>query len=192
MSPTHLHLALDIDGVLGDYVAAHVALAPAIVGKTIGACGGDPPTYDMLGDGWYDDHAQWRAVHTRILADVTVLDLADPTAGAAIAELVSAGHRVDLATARHAPGDADYDDDHIAELTEAWARGHGLDFHTLHLGHDKDVHGFDDLLDDSDATAARFIGLGLPITIRDRAYNRHVDGARRVRSVAEFAAPYLR
>ena len=84
------------------------------------------------------------------------------------------------------------DDDHIAELTEAWARGHGLDFHTLHLGRDKDVHGFDDLLDDSDATAARFIGLGLPITIRDRAYNRHVDGARRVRSVAEFAAPYPR
>lgn len=192
MTPRPLHLGLDIDGVLAGYVAAHVAAAPDLVGVTIGADGGDPPTYNMVGEGWYDNTNQWRVVHNIILADPTTFDMTDPTAPESIAALVDAGHRVDLATARHAPTGVDYDDALIAELTERWARSHDLHFHELHLGADKDRHGFDDLLEDSDTTVARFVREGLPITVRDRAYNRHITGARRVHSVAEFAAPYLR
>src|SRR5699024_3159609 len=124
MTTRPLHLGLDIDGVIAGYVAAHVAAAPDRVGVTIGADGGDPPTYDMVGEGWYDSTNQWRVVHNIILADPTTFDMTDPTAPEAIAALVDAGHRVDLATARHAPTGVDYNDDLIAELTERWARSH--------------------------------------------------------------------
>ena len=173
-----LHIGIDVDGVLADYMgaAAHMGRAHGhtIVDTT-------PSTYGLVEPGWFPDAeaaaAVMQAVHRDGLASLALLDA---TAPPAVQELRAAGHRVTVVTARHPEPDG-------RSILTRWLHQHGIDFDELHFETLKSRSGCDVYLDDAPHNIAEIRAAGRHAVVRDTTYNRHVDG-HRVSSLAEFAA----
>lgn len=171
-----LHIGLDVDGVLADYMGAAVEMGRAHGHMMSGA---SPLNYGLVEPGWFPDvaaaAAAMEALHVGGLAD---LALFDPTAPQAVAQLRAAGHRVTVVTARRP-------DPHGHASLTRWLHRHGIEFDDLHFEVVKSRSGCDVYLDDAPHNIVEIRAAGRHGVIRDTTYNRHLDGLR-VGSLAEF------
>lgn len=178
MRTERLHIGIDVDGVLADYMGA-VAHIGRAHGHTI--VGTTPSTYGLVEPGWFPDAASaalaMRVVHLDGLAGLEPLDA---TAPSAVRELRAAGHRIVVVTARHPEPDG-------RAILARWLHQHGISFDGLHFETLKSRSGCDVYLDDAPHNIAEIRAAGRHGVVRDTTYNRHVDG-HRVTSLAEFAA----
>ena len=177
MHTERLHIGIDVDGVLADYMSA-----AAQMGRAHGHAIADttPSTYGLVEPGWFPDAesaaAAMRAVHLDGLASLALLDA---TAPMAVRGLRVAGHRVTVVTARHPEPDG-------RGILSRWLHRHGIGLDELHFETLKSRSGCDVYLDDAPHNIAEIRAAGRHCVVRDTTYNRHVDG-HRVSSLAEFA-----
>lgn len=173
-----LHIGLDVDGVLADYMSAIRA-----VGRAHGHVTADhgPTVYDLVEPGWFPDAATAGAAmdELRHNGGLAGLALLDDTAAEAVADLRRAGHRVSIVTARaeHPMG---------RTVLQRWLDRHRIVTDGVHFAVRKGAIGCDVYLDDAAHNVEELRRAGHHAVVRDTAYNRGVDGPR-VRSVAEFA-----
>ncbi|WP_036372511.1 5' nucleotidase, NT5C type [Mycolicibacterium austroafricanum] len=178
MPTEKLHIGLDVDGVLADYMGAAAQMG-RIHGHQIADAA--PLTYGLVEPGWFPNAATAAAVMRAVHLDgLEKLTLFDSTAPAAVAHLRTAGHRVTIVTAR------DPEPDGRSGLSQ-WLHQHGIGFDELHFEAVKSRSGCDVYLDDAPHNIAEIRAAGRHGVVRDTTYNRHVDGPR-VTSLAEFAA----
>ncbi|KXO92939.1 Uncharacterized protein conserved in bacteria (plasmid) [Tsukamurella tyrosinosolvens] len=194
MTAVPLHVGIDIDGVLADYMGG-VASVGRWLGLPMEGAGAGPTTYDLVEPGWFPD-AQAASEAMRSLADggLGTLSLLDTGAPAAIRAMRAAGHRVDIVTARHPgrrlrrrpqglPHELAF---RGIQDTLGWLDEHGIERDEAHFVRTKSVVGCDIYLDDAPHNIEEIRGAGRAAVVLDSTYNRHVDGPR-VRTVSEFA-----
>ncbi|MEN4465422.1 hypothetical protein ABFV47_14315 [Mycolicibacterium fortuitum] len=179
-----LHIGLDVDGVLADYMAA---IAEVGRGNGHPMSGEGPFTYELIEPGWFPD-AQAAATAMAQLHEggLCALTLFDDTAPAAVRELRNGGHRVTIVTARseHRTGDAGKRAGR-RDLAN-WLARHGIVTDDLLFQRRKSLSGCDVYLDDAPHNIDEIRSAGRIAVVRDTTYNRRVPGPR-VTSLAEFA-----
>lgn len=177
MSPTALHIGLDVDGVLADYMSA-VAQRGREQGHRIS---GEPLlSYGLVQPGWFPDAAAAAAAIESLRHDgLGELALLDVTAADAVAELRSSGHRVTIVTARQPEPDG-------RPVLVQWLRRHRIGYDDLHFEAVKSRVGCDVYLDDAPHNLAELRIAGHHAVVYDTTYNRHIGGLRAA-SLSEFA-----
>ncbi len=178
MNPTALHIGLDVDGVLSDYMSA-VARRGHEQGHQIG---GEPlRSYGFVEPGWFPDAAAAAAAIESLRHDgLAELALLDATAPDAVAELRGAGHRVTIVTARTPEPNG-------RQVLSQWLCRHRIGFDDLRFETAKSRVGCDVYLDDAPHNVAELRIAGHHAVVYDTTYNRHIGGLR-VASLSEFAA----
>lgn len=190
---SELHIGLDVDGVLADYMGGIAA-----VGRSMGLLmdGADrgPTQYGLVEPGWFpDEQAASEAMRTlRDVHGLDTLDLLDADAPAAVRRLRDAGHVVSIVTARAASTrwSKGFVDHSPRERTVEWLARHGFETDAVRFERSKALVGCDVYLDDAPHNIAELRDAGLHAVAYDATYNRHVDGLR-VRTVSEFAEMVL-
>ncbi|MFV8051557.1 MULTISPECIES: 5' nucleotidase, NT5C type [Mycobacteriaceae] len=184
-----LHIGLDVDGVLADYMAA---IAEVGRGNGHAMSGEGPLTYGLIEPGWFPD-ALTAATAMAQLHESGLGDLAlfDDTAPAAVRELRNGGHKVSIVTARqeHRVGESGHRAGHRDLVS--WLARHGIETDDLLFQQRKSLSGCDVYLDDAPHNIDEIRSAGGIAVVRDTTYNRQVPGPR-VISMAEFADRVLR
>lgn len=108
-----------------------------------------------------------------------------PDAVAAINGLIWHGHNIHVVTARAGK--------HIQQITPAWFADHGIGYKSMTFVQKKltaqEILGvrFDYAIDDGPHNYVDLDQWGIDVFLMDQPHNRHMDGARRVNSLTEFA-----
>lgn len=176
-----LHIGLDIDGVLADYMGA-IAEVGRAQGHPIVGPGHGPTQYGLVEPGWFPDKESAHAAMTDLRDKLDTLDLLDQSAPGSVRRLRAAGHRVDIVTARH-PG--------ARSSTAQWLDRHGFEYEQLRFETAKHVVGCDIYIDDAAHNVIELRDAGHVAVVYDAPYNRHVDGLR-VTTMEEFVDLVLR
>lgn len=190
---TGLHIGLDVDGVLADYMGG-IADVGRSLGLPMDGADRGPTQYGLVEPGWFPDEELARAAmfHLRDEVGLDTLDLLDADAPAAVRRLRDAGHVVSIVTARAASTrrSKGFVDHSPRERTLEWLARHGFETDAVCFERSKAVVGCDVYLDDAPHNIAELRDAGLHAVAYDATYNRHVDGFR-VSTVSEFAEMVL-
>lgn len=74
-----------------------------------------------------------------------------------------------------------------AQATIAWLQQHGLGYDSITFSPDKTVAHLDVMVDDKPENYAALVAAGVDAYLLTRAWNRHVEGAKRVLDLYHFA-----
>ncbi|BBX82233.1 5' nucleotidase, NT5C type [Mycolicibacterium aubagnense] len=170
-----LHVGLDIDGVLADYMSA-IADVGRAHGHSMTGAGHGPTQYGLVEPGWFPDEKSAHAAMAELRNKLGKLDLLDHGAPEAVRRLRAAGHRVDIVTARHS---------RARRCTAQWLDRHGFEYEQLRFETAKHVVGCDIYIDDAAHNVMELREAGHVAVIYDAPYNRHVGGLR-VTTMEEF------
>lgn len=189
MADSALHIGIDIDGVLADYMAGVAAVGQSM-GLTMDGSASGPTKYGLVEPGWFpdDESASKAMTQLRDSGGLRRLALLDAGAAAAIRRLRIAGHRVSIVTARHSGGRyiQSRDEQRIARETIDWLTEHEILPDDLRFERRKSVVGCQIYIDDAPQIIEELRQNGRRAVVYDQPYNRHLPGER-VSNLTEFA-----
>lgn len=184
-----LHIGIDVDGVLADYMAGVAAIGQSM-GLAMRGSGSGPTQYGLVEPGWFPDAetASKAMAHLRDGGGLRELALLDPGAPAAVRRLRIAGHRVSIVTARHPGGRyvQSHDQRRIARETIDWLASHGILPDDVRFERRKSLVDCDIYIDDAPHIIEELRVDGRRAVVYDQPYNRHLSGER-VSNLEAFA-----
>lgn len=188
MTNEALHIGIDVDGVLADYMAGVAAIGQSMGLAMTGSASG-PTQYGLVEPGWFPDgeSASKAMTQLRDSGGLRGLALLDAGAPAAIRRLRIAGHRVSIVTARHS---SRYSQAHgerrIARETIDWLAEHGILPDDVRFERRKSRADCHIYIDDAPHIIEQLRVDGRRAVVYDQPYNRNLTGER-VASLDEFA-----
>lgn len=184
-----LHIGIDVDGVLADYMAGVAAIGQDM-GLTMSGSGSGPTQYGLVEPGWFPDAetASKAMAHLRDCGGLRKLAILDAGAPAAIRRLRIAGHRVSIVTARHPGGRyvQSHDQRRIARETIDWLAEYGILPDDVRFERRKSIVNCHIYIDDAPHIIEELRVNGRRAVVYDQPYNRHLAGER-VSNLDEFA-----
>lgn len=173
-------LAVDLDGVCGDYVAAF----RAVVACELGVSQRDlptPTTWEFAEAGWgIDSTEQFLRLHHRAVVDPAweIFRQMEPMPGVAAAlwDLSDRGVHIHVATARMMPGRRTHAK--VAGDTQEWLDRHNIPYRSISFVSNKSWVVADLYVDDSPGQIAGLRRAGRRAVVFDQPYNRTLPGLR--------------
>lgn len=189
MTSRTLHVGIDVDGVLADYMGGVAAVGQSM-GLAMSGSSSGPTQYGLVEPGWFPDaeSASKAMTHLRDSGGLRELALLDTGASAAIRCLRIAGHRVSIVTARHSGGrySRSHGERRIARETIDWLAEHNILPDDVRFERRKSLVDCQIYIDDAPHIIEELRSDGRRAVVYDQPYNRHLSGDR-VSSMEEFA-----
>lgn len=189
MTSRALHVGIDVDGVLADYMGGVAAVGQSM-GLSMGGSSSGPTQYGLVEPGWFPDaeSASKAMTHLRDSGGLRELALLDSGASMAIRRLRIAGHRVSIVTARHSGGHyvQSHRERRIARETIDWLTEHAILPDDVRFERRKSRAKCHIYIDDAPHIIEELRSDGCRAIVYDQPYNRHLSGER-VSSIKEFA-----
>lgn len=162
----HNRVAVDIDGVLANYVKGIAEFSGKMVTDLCAR-------YNMIEPGFFQSREDFMEHHSAFIhsGGLKRLSLLDETAPQALQTLHDSGFEVFIVTARKGvPG---YNDHCVEQDTRQWLNDHGLYFDKLILAEDKTTVDAEYIIDDSPFNITQAIESGKDIRpfVRSHLYN---------------------